>query len=177
MPVDFELDLTGLSEEDLEQENHGPPGRYHVQFTDAIRDPKSQNPCLRLKYQILAGTDATAVGLVMEERLYFSEKAQKRAAIFAKRLGLIDGEAFGRRSTIDWSALVGTQAVVEVIEEEYEKRDGGKGISSKISFAGVWSTDDDRAKDVPRGKVPEVPKVTPRAKAQAKPAADDFSDL
>jgi hypothetical protein len=177
MSADFELDLTDLSEEDLEQGNHCPPGKYHVVFTDTARDAKSNNPCLRLKYQILAGTDPSAVGTVLEERLYFSDKAQKRAAIFAHRLGIIDASAFGTRSTLDWSALVGTQAVVEVIEEQFERKDGGKGTASKISFAGVWSLDDDRGKDVPRGKVPDTPKAAPKAKAQARPPADDFSDL
>jgi hypothetical protein len=180
--VDIELDLTDINETDLEQDGRLPVGRYHVQFVSAARDPNSQLPCLRLKYTVLAGTDSSAVGMAAEERLYFSEKAKKRAAIFANRLGLIDSSAFGKRSSLDWSAVVGQQAVVEVIEETYEKKDGSKGISSKISFAGIWSTDDERTKDVPRGK--ELPRNgAPRAAAGTataklkKAAADDLSDL
>jgi hypothetical protein len=169
--------LIGLTAEDLEQDNHAPPGKYHIVITDAVRDEKSEKPCLRLKYKILAGTDATAVGMVLEERLYFTENAKKRNRIFAKRLGLIDDGAYGTKSMLSWAPVVGVQAVVEIIEEQYERRDGGRGISSKINFAGIWSTDDERCKDVPRGKVLETPKVTPKAKAQPKPAADDFSDL
>jgi hypothetical protein len=177
MSVDFELDLSGLSEEDLDQDNHCPSGRYHIHIVDAIRDAKSQIPCLRLRYVILAGTNTSAVGCILDERLFFSEKAQKRAAIFAKRLGLIDADAFGKRSTVNWSTAIGLQAIVEIIEEEYEKKDGGKGTASKISFAGIWSLDDDRGKDVPRGKAPSTTKATPRAKAQPKATAGEFDDL
>jgi hypothetical protein len=175
MGVEFELDLTGLTEDDLESDGRCAPGRYHIQFTDAAHDAKSQLPCVRLKYTILAGTDPSAVGTVLEERLYFSEKAKKRAAIFAKRLGLIDASAFGKRSSLDWSGAVGQQAIVEIHEEEYDKKDGGKAKSSKITFAGIWPIDDPRTKDVPRGKVPD----TPNGKAASKKAGaiDDFSDL
>jgi hypothetical protein len=178
MSADFEMDLTGLTGEDLEQDGRVPPGRYHVEIIDAVRDTKSQTPCLHLKCKILAGTDATAVGAVQNERLYMSEKAQKRAGIFARRLGLIDDTACGTKFILNWQAAVGLQAIVEIVSEEYEKKDGGTGTSSKISFAGLWSLDDDRGKDVPRDKAAIARAGQPKPKAAAKAsAADDFSDL
>jgi hypothetical protein len=178
MSAEFRLDLSNISEEDLEAGSHIPEGRYHIQWSDAIRDGQpSQTSYVRLRYTVLAGTDPSAVGAVGEERLYETEKAMKRAGIFCRRLGLVDESAFGKVSSIDWAVIIGQEAVIEVKDEEFERRDGSKGVASRITFAGVWGVDDARTRDVPRGK-PTTPKVTPRAKAQPKAvAADDFSDL
>jgi hypothetical protein len=176
MGLEFELDLTGIGEDDLEGDFRCTPGRYHIHINDASRDEKLVNPCCRLRYTILNGTDPSAVGMVLEERLYFTERARKRAATFAKRLQILDPGAYGKSSSIDFTPVIGMQAIVEIHDEEYTKKDGSKGKSSKITFAGIWSVDDPRTKDVPRGKVPDVPngKATPKPKATP---ADDFGDL
>jgi hypothetical protein len=150
------------------------PGKFHIQWTEVVHDTQSQTPCVQAKYEVLGGTDPGCVGIVQVERLYFSPKSMKRVAIFATRLGLIDASAFGTRSSVDWSALVGQEAIVEIVEEEYTKKDNTKGISSKISFAGVWPLTDERVKDVPRGGAQPIRNGTAKTK---KAPTVDLSDL
>jgi hypothetical protein len=45
---------------------------------------------------------------------------------------------------------VGRHLIVEVIEEEFEKKDGSKATRAKLSYAGFWAVDDARVASVPK---------------------------
>src|SRR5262249_13221864 len=115
---------------------------------------------------------------------YLSDKARKRVAILAHRLKLVSDDDFGSRVAVDWAKAIGKQLIVEVIEEDFETKNGTKAKRSKLSFAGFWGLDDPRVQDVPRdtaaqrnaawsGNQPPKPpaKVAPAAKS------DDWGDI
>src|SRR5262245_37741232 len=169
---EFELDLEGLDEDSLEQGDLVPPGKYHVEVLSVMEDHESKTPCLVFKLSVLAGTHPEAVGRLLFERVYTSDKARKRVAIFAVRPGLIQRGDFGKRVTLNWDDVVGRQAVVEVVEEEFTKKDGTKSKAARLSFAGIWSTDDDRVRDVPKNA-----EALKRPRQPVPAAEDNFDDL
>jgi hypothetical protein len=165
-----EIDLTGFSTDTDLEGARVPPGRYHVQVLDVRPDDEARTPCLVFKLVVLTGEHR---GLTLPERLYFSDKdgAKRRVSLFARRLGLVRPEDLGKRLSIDWRHAVGRDFIGEVIEESYEKRDGSTGTVSKLAFGGLYSCDDERVKDVPRGQLQAV------APPPAAATDDDFSDL
>jgi hypothetical protein len=109
-----------------------------------------------------------------------SEKAIKRLTVLAHRLGMIGDDDFGGRATVDWSQAIGKQLIVQVIEEEYESKNGGKGKRAKLSFAGFWSLADERVKDVPRDASAARQASMPPPKHPGggkKAAADDWGEI
>jgi hypothetical protein len=179
-PIEIELPLGNVSVDDLEGESNPPKGKYHAKVV-SVRRVADGSPHLAVRLAILAGTNSAAVGMLFTERFYLSDKAIKRLAILAHRLGLIGDGDFGGSKTVDWSAAVGRQLIVEVAEEEYVKKDGTKGERSKITYAGFWALGDDRVKAVPRDAAAarNAPAAPVRPKSQPRPStsADDFSDL
>jgi len=165
-----EIDLTGFATDTDLEGARVPPGRFHFQVVDVRPDDEARTPCKIFNLVVLAGEHR---GLTLPERLYFSEKdgAKRRVGLFARRLGLARPEDLGKRVPVDWRRAIGRDFIGEVIEETYEKRDGSKGTVSKLAFAGLYSCDDERVKDVPRG---QLQPVTPPPAAAAE---DDFSDL
>jgi hypothetical protein len=172
---EFEFDLSGVTEASLERGDRVPPGKYHIEITNAVMDGEASSPCVRLRLAILAGTTPSAAGTTLEESLFLTPRALNRTKLILHRLGVIEKGHLGRKGIkVKWNDLVGRQAIAEVTEEKFTKRDGSEGVASKITYAGVWSLDDDRAKDVPRD--PEA--VARVGQARPRPAAvDDFSDL
>jgi hypothetical protein len=168
----FELDLEGLDEGNLEGRGRVAPGKYHVEVLDVNEDHDSRTPCLVFKLGVLAGTVEGVAGGTMYERLYLSEKARTRVALFARRLGLIGPSDFGQRKTINWADAISRQAVVEVVEEEFTKKDGTKSKSSKLAFAGIFDVNDPRVADVPKDQGALKQPAKP-----PKPADDSFDDL
>jgi hypothetical protein len=162
--VEIEMDLSTLSVADLEGDGNPPPGKYHVKI-ESVKRVSAEASYLNLRLAILAGTNKDGVGCVFSERLYLSDRAIKRVAILGHRLGLIAGDDLGDRKTVDWTNAVGKQMVVEVIEEEFEKKDGTKAKRAKLSFAGFWAVDDTRV-----GGVPKDEAALKAAKATPKPA-------
>jgi hypothetical protein len=179
MTLEIDLDLTDLTEADLEGGGGVAPGRYHAQVTGVSQEADGRTPYLALKLLVLAGTVAGQTGLTHTERLYLSDKATKRLAIFARRLGLISADDFGSRTRPDWEAAVGRQVVVEVVEESYTKTDGTKGKSSKLTFAGIWPVTDERVKDVPKDAQALAGNGPPPKGGAARVTADedDYSDI
>ncbi len=195
---DFTIDLSGFSEEELDSDGRVPPGKYHVIFQSSKEDKESKTRCLLLKMLTLAGTNAEGVGLIHTENIWLTEKNAKRLGILITRFGL--GQA-GTKVRTSWNLLVGRQAVVEIVEEEYEKKDKAgtkildengkpvKGKSSKCAFAGIWPADDERVASVPKSKsVPAAASATQQAAANGRQpamagagtggaAADDLSDM
>jgi hypothetical protein len=174
----FELDLDGFDEDALEQGGELiPAGRYHAEILSVIKeDQDRKTPCIVLKLAILAGEHPEAVGRLLYERLYVSEKTRQRINLFAVRLGLAaraDAKDPDRkRPTVNWNDVVGRQVVIDVHDDEYTKKDGTKAKASRVKFAGVWSVDDPRVGDVPKdGEALQRPRQAPPA------AEDNFDDL
>jgi hypothetical protein len=175
--VEIELDLSTISVADLEGEGSPPPGKYHARIEDCQRI-SDQTSYLKVRFALLAGTDPNGVGAVFSDRFYLSDKAKKRLAILAHRLKLIGGDDFGGRATIDWSQATGKQLIVQVVEEEYEAKNGGKAKRAKLAFAGFWSLDDERVKDVPRDQT-AARQVSALARNGSKPPhpKDDWEEI
>jgi hypothetical protein len=110
-----------------------------------------------------------------------SDKAKKRIAILAHRMRLISEDDFGDRVSIEWSQAIGKQLVVQVVEEEYDAKDGKKAKRAKLSFAGFWGLDDDRVKDVPRDQAAQRQATAARkpaaTKATSKSKEDDWGSI
>src|SRR5262249_51194347 len=123
---------------------------------------------LKLRFALLAGTDTNGVGCMFSERFYLSDKAKKRLAILAHRLRLLADDDFGGRVNIDWSQAISKQLIVQVVEEEYDAKNGGKAKRAKLAFAGFWSLDDERVKSVPRDQAEAQRTATPQQPTTAK---------
>src|SRR5262245_12220840 len=169
---EFELDLEGLDEDSLETGGLVPPGKYHIEVLSVMEDHESKTPCLVFKLHVLAGTSPEAVGRLLFERVYTSDKARKRGAIFAVRLGLVRRADVRERVTVNWDGVVGRQAVVEVVEEEFTKKDGTKSKASRLAFAGIWATDDDRVAEVAKDA-----EALKRPRQPVPAGEDNFDDL
>jgi hypothetical protein len=176
--LSLEIDLTKIDVTELEGEDYPPPGKYHAQIDDVQR-VSDQTSYLKIRFLTLAGTDSSAVGRVFSERFYLSDKAVKRLKVLAYRLGLIGEGDIGTHAVVNWREAIGRQLVVEVVEGEYTKKDGSKGVRGQLAFAGFWAVDDERVKDVPKD-ADSLRRAT--AQAAARPAAapagaNDYADL
>src|SRR5262245_15753780 len=103
------IDLSDLMEDDLSGKRV-PVGRYHAVILGSADDNGSATPARAVKFLMLTGD---AKGMTLTERLYLSDKAKKRLALFLRRLGVIKPEDFGKRVQIDWNSLAGRQCIVE----------------------------------------------------------------
>jgi hypothetical protein len=176
-PVEIELDLSTISVSDLEGEGSPPPGKYHAKIEDVQR-VSDQTSYLKVRFALLAGTDPNGVGCLFSERFYLSDKAKKRLAILAHRLKLISEDDFGDRRTVDWDEAIGRQLIVQVVEEEYEAKSGGKAKRAKLAFAGFWDVADDRVKDVPRDPSAARQASAPKRNGGGKkPPADEWEAI
>jgi len=177
-PVEIELDLSTISVSDLEGEGNPPPGKYHAKIED-VRRVSDQTSYVKVRVALLAGTDPNGVGCLFGERFYLSDKAKKRLAILAHRLNLISDDDFGDRRTIDWAQAIGKELIVQVVEEEYEMKSGGKAKRAKLAFAGFWDLADDRVKDVPRAAsaARRTSTSNPSGGTKKKPPVDEWGEI
>lgn len=178
-----ELDLGGFKdEEDLSGMPLVPPGKYHVRVTD-VREGKGKTPAVVLRYQILAGTDPQAIGMYQEDNVFLTDSAIKRVALVALRLGLISRGDLGKKVNVNWLQAYGRELIVEIHDEEFERKDGTKGHTSKVTFGGVWDLNHPEVKDVPRAAVSSPAgngqggTTTSQTKAATAASQDDFSDI
>jgi hypothetical protein len=173
-PVEIELDLSTISVADLEGDGSPPAGKYHAKI-EGVQRVSDQTSYLKVRFALLAGTDPAGVGCVFSERFYLSEKAVKRLAILGHRLQLIAGDDLGGRSTVDWSQAIGRQLIVEVVEEEFERKDGTKAKRAKLSYAGFWDVNDQRVASVPKDAAALKQKATPPKTMPATPKPPKYN--
>jgi hypothetical protein len=147
--IAIELDLTGVTPEDLENAGGPPAGRYHVRVIEVRRVSESSS-YLKVKMVVLNGTDKEGIGKIFAEKFFLTDAAMKRLSILAKRAGLIDEGDFGSRVAVDWSHLIDKQLIVEVELQEYTNKKGQKAKVPRLTFQGFWSPTDDRVRDVPK---------------------------
>jgi hypothetical protein len=146
--LNFDLDLTGDTSDDIEGGSAPNPGKYHVEVTK-VRHVSDQTSYLEVTLHVLAGSDKAGVGRVFPERFYLSDGAIKRLKILGKRAKLIGDDDFGSRVSVDWRKLVGKHLVVEVAEQEYDGKNG-KAKTNRVTWQGFYHPTDERVKDVPK---------------------------
>lgn len=159
--TEVDLDWRGDTPEALDGEATLPPGKYHVVITGIKREAE-RTPCLRFRYQVLAGTNRGIAGASGSERFYLGAEAVKRLKILAHRLGLVKDSDFGTRAgPLNFTAAIGRDLVVEVINEEAasnkekekaaeEGRAPKMTTFSKWAYAGFWVPEDPRVADAPK---------------------------
>lgn len=149
MSVTTDLDLTGLTEDDLERGGSVEAGWYRTIVTDAFEDAKNPGTIV-LKFAVVGGPfDKYEI----VERLFHpdnSEDAEKakvagrRMALFAKRLGLLGTADFGQAVRLDWSNALGREVALKVIKRKYKDKNGNDRDGVNVDFAGIYQLTDER---------------------------------
>jgi hypothetical protein len=170
------MNLAGVTPDDLEQGGTPPPGRFHARISD-VKHISDETSYLKFRLAILAGTNPAGAGTVLFERFFLTERAIKRLAILAMRLGLMSRDACGKSIDVNWSLAIGKELIVEVIEEEYTNKKGEKAKSAKLSYGGFWSLDHEDVKNVPRAAPSaSAPPIKNSGVAKAT-AGDDWGEI
>lgn len=150
---DFDLDLTNVDPEKLDDYAKPLPGKYHVLVQKVELNKKfdqesgEEKKNLSFDYEILAGTVAGQEGRTNREFLTF--KLPKRLTMFALASGLVtlqqlqEAKANGVNPKINWKAAEGQTLCLEV---EHKKEDK----YPRVAFSGMWHVSDEAAKDIPK---------------------------
>lgn len=203
--LDDVVDASGFGEEQATPKEGGKscdkPGMYHVHVKGVkaegsfTADAKGEwkTPCVRLDFEILAGTEADQVGKMIFHRIYrkkaereggkssgriigltdISDASREQMLRVAYQLGVMSKEDMGNaKAAVRWSQAEGLQAIVRVDREEEEdfKDHTKKRIVYRINFGNVWGVHHPDVVDVPRD-------VEAMAMAGAPAAAVDVTDL
>ncbi len=178
------IDLNTVNVDELNQTiAAGPlaPEGLHHAILEGARDGEANNgrKFRELTFKIVAGPGKNQT---VKETLWNSDesKGKNRILCFAHRLGLLQRGEGGKLVPVagrhGFADVLGAQVVIEVKHKtrEYEKDGEKKKITDAIlSFEGVMSLDDPRAKDVARaGGLPAV-----GAAGAPVPAAEKYGDL
>jgi hypothetical protein len=152
--IEEELDLEGVSYADLDRDSSTiPAGWYHCEIAKVdLEEEAGKTPAVLFQFRVLEGTVKGQTNRLLFERLWRTEKNRDRRNKFAGRLGLVGEKDANSRPTIDWSDVQGKQCVIEVIEEEFDRNNGSKGKSSKVSYLGIYQVTDPRVSEVPKNK-------------------------
>ena len=156
----WEIPSDTFDPEKLDGFDNAAPGRYHVEVVsvDDEATSKSGSPQMQVDYEVLAGTPDDQEGKPHRDYFARTDKAFKRALIFAVATGLTTKEelqqlkAAGKNPTIDFTLAVGRQLCVEIEPGEYKGKPKGE-----IGF-GMWHVDAEDAKAIPKnqGKLNEL---------------------
>lgn len=152
------------------------PGKYHVMLDGS--SPKtagSGNEGTELTFKILSGPFAERE---VKETLWHAgnneaatKKMKGRMIVFGAKLGILKKNAAGSYVPADgkrdFSDVLGAECVIEVTNEEYEKKGGGKGIATRMTWAGIWRCDEPDARGVVKKSATSEQKAAP-AKSSAK---------
>lgn len=168
---EYELDLTDQNYETCDLGKAVPEGWYHAVLATIKDDTKAGGtPRLEFTYQILAGSPDGHRAKSVVDHLYFKDTTRDRQILYAKRLGLLKKDDFGKTAKFSWDQAVGRKVVIHVMEEEYDKGDGKKGKTSKLFYDGVYPEDHPEVRDVPREGQPPRTGAAPGGK-QSSPAS------
>jgi len=151
-----EVDLSEDTSEGLEKVDGLPPGWYRVTCMDLSVDARSN--ALVLKFEVM---DGEHVGDSISERLWDPKRAddpqkkemsRKRRLLFAKRLGLIADNDFGKSNVaIPWGDAIGKSVAIQVKERKYKDKDDNEKVARNIDFGGIFPLDDQRVPEELRG--------------------------
>ena len=190
MNLEVELDLSDMSEEDVERSGRVPPGWYRTVVDDVSENDISG--AVSVSYKVSAGPWKGAVifdYLTDPESAADDDKAKKakqRLAMFCKRLGLIKKDDFGHAVSVSLTEAIGKECYVKASLNKYKDNQGQDKENIRPDFAGIFALDDERVpKDVRAGKLmaeeAAVPKAATKAqvakKAKEMAKADPYGDL
>lgn len=182
-----EVDLSEDTPEGLEKVDGLPPGWYRVTCMDLSVDARSN--ALVLKFEVMDGEHA---GGTISERLWDPAKAddatkkdmsRKRRLIFAKRMGLIGDNDFGKQNVgIPWDDAIGKSVAIQVKERKYKDKDDNEKVARNIDFGGIFPLDDQRVPEELRGVATAPANGTSRDtnsnnNGSSKPANSDFDGI
>jgi hypothetical protein len=192
---DFDLDLTDIAEEDVERGTNVPAGYNYVRVKDTYEDHKNTDARV-FEWEVLF--DGPYRKSLIYDRLFDPSSAsdpdkalamRKRIAIYAKRLGLLSSDAFGKRVPINWTVAIGRECVLKTKERSYtDPETGEKKITIGVEFAGIYAIDDERVPEEVRkriahirsgsnGSVAKPDAGSPTSGASQSKPTDPFSDL
>lgn len=163
----FDFDLPSVDGIEKFQKTGGmlPAGKYHVRLDGAKPTTAGSGAQgTELYFTVIGGP---FVGQEIKETLWQSEKegAKNRLVLFGSRLGLLkpEGGKFVRvAGKSDFADAIGADVVVEVERQEYVTKDGKKGNAARITFGGIWSSNDPSVKGVPKASSNSVPVPAPK---------------
>ena len=147
--LDYVFDTSGVRcKSDIMTTSHLPPadGFHHAVVKAIESDRHIELFCLKFTFQILAGAskDRTVC-----DRLFLTEKNNRRVVLFGHRLGLLKQDEFGQTGVRkNWSEAIGKEVVIETATREYPTRDNTIRRASNLTYEGVYRLDDPRVKDV-----------------------------
>lgn len=108
-------------------------GTYKVKVDDIEeRTTKNGHDMWRMKLKVIEGDD---IGKVVFDNLIFSEKALKRVKLVAAKLGI---NLQGEQDFLP-SSILGKEAYVKVVQEDYEANDGSMKKRNTVPFNGFIS--------------------------------------
>ena len=179
--LNFDFDLSDTkSLKDLDIAGGGlPPGKYVV-FAQEVTSEQGKSPLVKFVFVVKSGQSK---GKKHNERVFLTAAAMPRAKLFAKALDLVREEDCGKSSVRrSWADAVNKDVVIGIKEEEYVKNDGTKGKSSKMTYNGIWKTNDPLVADVVSGKATAGATATAGAgtgntQQASSGAKDTFDDL
>lgn len=136
------------SDQDLNQRFERPvPGWYHVVITRVDESEQEYPGKIVVDFKVHAGTVPGQEGRTLREFFATSEASRKRLVKLAIALGLLN---YRERKEVQFSEALGRQLVIEVEPSTYKKRDGTQVESTRCTFLGLYTPDDERVKDVPK---------------------------
>lgn len=111
-----------------------------------------------------------------------NKKTTNRVLLFGHRLGVLvkkDDDTFDDAPGIHGFAdrIGKAQVIIDVVHDEYTKKDGTKGKSAKLQFVGVYALNDPKVKDVVRGSSDGLASSATTAGGLPQTGKRDFSDL
>jgi len=170
----FDFDLDQYDEKSIEtfQKTGGrlPKGRYHVTLYGVKpHTAKSNSTGTELTFRVIAGPCA---GMDISEIIWDSETdaGRRRAILFGSRLGLLVRKQGGSGWALapgkhDFGDCIGTDCVIEVQDETFTRKDNSTGTKSRVSFNGIWPTNDPEVRSVPKAKPGTTPAPAPARRA------------
>ena len=122
---------------DLDERSPVPEGPYRVEVYKAKYDTtQGGGDYLKLRLHV---TDGEHAGAILNDQVYFTERALPRLKLILKALRIdTEGEL-----TIGPELLKGKTCLVDVIVNSYVKTDGSEAKANAIPFAGYHATEDE----------------------------------
>ena len=127
------------SAEDLKGGGLPLPGWYHVVVASAVEEVKAkaaggESHYVEVGFEILAGTTPGQEGKKFREKLYLTEKAEKRLWALGMATRLLNDSHYGKPLEMEESALIGLQCCVKVDARNYTDSNGQEKQGIQVGF-------------------------------------------
>ncbi len=164
-PMDPDFDLSKYDPDQVERQMASggiiPAGYYRARLDGAmpVTSKQNQTPGWEMTFTVLTGDHD---GATVQDTMWVSDKPQSinRALLFQHRLGVIRRNAetgkFERVPGVtDFRDVIGAEVIIHVKHEEYDRKDGGKGVALRLEFNGIYATNDAKAAEKVGKPLPE----------------------